>query len=82
MGCFHPEILLFSEGLFPNLGDKKPESRLSLYNSASQTFVSYAASFTYAASAVNDLFFIVSAVKNVIKLSQRYIPARVFFNFL
>jgi len=61
--------LLLFEGPFSHLGDKKPESRFNLFNSASQTFVSYVTSFTYVAPTVNDLLFTVFVVKNVIKLS-------------
>ena len=61
--------LVFFEGLFPDLGDKKPESRFNLFNSASQTFVICVTSFSCIAPTVNCLLFTVAVVKNVIKLS-------------
>lgn len=59
---------IFSKA-FPNLGDKKPESRFNLFNSASQTFVIYTASFPESVPTVNSLLFTVFVVKNVIKIS-------------
>ena len=74
--------LVLFEGLFPDLGDKKPESRLSLYNSASQTFVCYATSFTRIAPTVNDLLFTstVAVVRTWTKYPSRKNPQE-FFSF-
>src|SRR6266498_1127753 len=82
MGCCHPENLLFYEGLFPNLGDKKPESRFFSFNSASQTFVNYAFSFTRTAPTVNSLLFTVSVVRTSSKYPSRRIPQEFFSVFL
>jgi len=62
-------IQTFFRRSFPDLGDKKPESRFNLFNSASQTFVIYTASFPESVPTVNSLLFTVFVVKNVIKIS-------------
>jgi hypothetical protein len=69
MGVSTRKSQRFFSKLFPNLGDKKPESRFFSFNSASQTFVNYAFSFADFAPTVNSLLFTVFVVKNVIKIS-------------
>ena len=64
-----PKKSLLLPKVFPNSGDKKPESRFNLFNSASQTFVIYTVSFAELVPTVNSLLFTVFVVKNVIKIS-------------
>jgi hypothetical protein len=78
-GCRHPKNHTDPKpGLVPHLGDKKPESRFNLFNSASQTFVNMQTRISSIRTGCQQLVFAVPVVKNATRLSQTQKRARTF----